>query len=142
MHLNISQRKATIHDLPEILHLLFDDELGATREKINQDSNQYLMVVLLEKQVIGTCHLTLMPSLTYQGSTRMQIEAVRVAKSFRGQKICEWMMNQAFDFAKEHQVKMVQLTTNKQRPEAKRFYERLGFKSSHEGMKYFLGTIE
>ena len=157
MHLNISERKATIHDLPEILHLLFDDELGATREKIgqivtpnylnafekiNQDSNQYLMVVLLEKQIIGTCHLTLMPSLTYQGSTRMQIEAVRVAKSFRGQKIGEWMMNQAFDFAKEHQVKMVQLTTNKKRPEAKRFYERLGFKSSHEGMKYFLGTIE
>lgn len=153
MNLKLSQRKAIIDDLPEILHLLFDDELGSKREKISDtvplnylrafekidgDSNQYLMVVLVDNQMIGTCHLTLMPSLTYQGSTRMQIEAVRVAKAFRGQRIGEWMMRQAFDYAKQHDVGMVQLSTNKERPEAKRFYEKIGFHASHEGMKYFL----
>jgi ribosomal protein S18 acetylase RimI-like enzyme len=82
-----------------------------------------------------------MPSLTYQGSTRMQIEAVRVAKTFRGQRIGEWMMRQAFDYAKKHDVKIVQLSTNKERPEAKRFYEKIGFQPSHEGMKYFIDSI-
>lgn len=153
--MNLTFRKATLEDLPYIVQLLADDDLGQTREhhqkniepsyvkafmKIDVDPNQYLMVVLANTQLIGTCHLTLLPSLTYQGSMRMQIEAVRIAKDYRGQKIGEWMMQQAFDYAKKHDVKIVQLTTNKHRPKAKQFYERLGFQSTHEGMKYFLET--
>lgn len=151
--IHLTQRKATINDLPFIVQLLSEDELGQTREiyttdintcyqtafeKINIDPNQYLMVICTNEKVIGTCHLTLMPSLTYQGSMRMQIEAVRIAKNYRGQKLGEWMMQQAFDYAKQHDVKMIQLTTNKLRPRAKQFYEHLGFQASHEGMKYFL----
>jgi ribosomal protein S18 acetylase RimI-like enzyme len=100
------------------------------------------MVVLAENKIIGTCHLTILPSLTYQGSTRLQIEAVRVARSYRGQKIGEWMMKQAFDYARESGARIVQLTTNKERIQAKRFYEKLGFKASHEGMKCFLDGAE
>lgn len=151
--MHLTQRKATINDLPCIVQLLAEDELGQTREtpttdintsyrtafeKINIDPNQYLMVICTDEKVIGTCHLTLMPSLTYQGSMRMQIEAVRIAKDYRGQKMGEWMMQQAFDYAKQHDVKMIQLTTNKLRSRAKQFYEHLGFQASHEGMKYFL----
>lgn len=151
--MNLIYRKANLDDLPDIVRLLADDDLGKTREsnqeqidacygqafaKISADLNQYLMVVLSDNKLIGTCHLTLMPSLTYQGSTRMQIEAVRIAKNYRGQKIGEWMMQEAFDYAKKHDVKIIQLTTNKLRPQAQKFYERLGFKSTHEGMKYFL----
>ncbi len=153
--MHLTQRTAMIKDLPCIVQLLAEDELGQTREtcttdintcyrtafeKIDVDQNQYLMVICTDEKIIGTCHLTLMPSLTYQGSMRMQIEAVRIAKDYRGHKLGEWMMQQAFDYAKQHDVKMIQLTTNKLRPRAKQFYERLGFQSTHEGMKCFLDS--
>lgn len=150
---DLTWRKAICNDLPAIVNLLVDDELGQTREKsgnqvdasyadafirINEDPNQHLMVVILQDQIIATCHLTIMPSLTYQGSTRMQIEAVRVAKQYRGLKIGEWMLQQALQLASDHKVKIVQLTTNKLRPKAIQFYERIGFTASHEGMKFFI----
>ncbi len=154
MDMQHTHRKAVIGELPAIISLLKEDELGQGREqlengldkryidafhRIDVDPNQYLMVVLnTTLELVGTCHLTIMPSLTFMGSTRMQIEAVRVSEKHRGQKIEEWMMNQAFDFAKSHGVLIIQLTTNKRRTKAKQFYERLGFKASHEGMKYYV----
>lgn len=84
---NVTHRKAQIGDLTEIIKLLADDKLGRTREqtgnevaqeyldafaKIDSDPNQYLMVLENDGEVIGTCHLTLMPSLTFSGSTRLQ----------------------------------------------------------------------
>ena len=153
MH-TLTATKATLSDLPAIVNLLIEDELGQTREKvgdvidqryinafqpIDADSNQYLMVVVNpEQQIIATCHLTIMPSLTFIGSNRMQIEAVRVSSRYRGQKIGEWMMSAALKWAKANHVSMIQLTTNKKRPRAKQFYERLGFIATHEGMKLFL----
>ena len=148
----LTQRKAVLSDLPRIVALLLEDDLAQTREsqnimdaryaqafhKIDADVNQYLMVVEDEGQIIATCHLTLMPSLTFIGSTRMQIEAVRVAKAYRGQKIGQWMFDQAIDYAKAHGVSIVQLTTNKQRAQAKQFYEKQGFEASHEGFKRYL----
>ena len=149
----LRHRKAVKEDLPAIVALLLDDELGSTREsgsatldprylaafaRIEADPNQYLMVVELNGEIAGTCHLTVMPSLTFTGSTRMQIEAVRVAAAMRGKKIGEWMMRSALEYARAHNVRLVQLTTNKQRPRAKQFYERLGFEASHEGMKLLL----
>jgi ribosomal protein S18 acetylase RimI-like enzyme len=154
MH-TLTARKATLSDLPAIVNLLIEDELGQTREKvgnvidqryinafqhIDSDSNQYLMVVENEEQqIIATCHLTIMPSLTFIGSTRMQIEAVRVSSHYRGQKIGEWMMNAVFEWAKTNDVSIIQLTTNKQRLRAKQFYERPGFTATHEGMKFIIG---
>ena len=150
---NLSHRKAILNDLPRLIELLLEDELGSTREskssavhenyikafhKIDSDPNQYLMVVENDDEIIGTCHLTIMPSLTFIGSTRMQIEAVRVAGKYRRQKIGSWMFNQAISYAKENDVSIVQLTTNKKRPKAKHFYENLGFEASHEGMKLYL----
>ena len=151
--MNLTHRKATLNDLPHIIELLLEDELGQTREsksaeldenyikafhKIDSYPNQYLMVVENGDEIIGTCHLTIMPSLTFIGSTRMQIEAVRVADKYRGQKIGSWMFDQAISYAKEHDVSIIQLTTNKKRPKAKHFYEKLGFEASHEGMKLYL----
>ena len=100
--MNLTHRKARIVDLPRLIELLLEDELGQTREsksseldenyikafhKIDRDPNQYLMVLEQGDEMIGTCHLTIMPSLTFIGSTLMQIEAVRVAGKYRGQKI-------------------------------------------------------
>jgi ribosomal protein S18 acetylase RimI-like enzyme len=96
------------------------------------------MVVENKDEIIGTCHLTIMPSLTFIGSTRMQIEAVRVADKYRGQKIGSWMFDQAIAYAKSMGVAIIQLTTNKKRRQAKKFYEKLGFEASHEGMKLYL----
>ena len=150
---NLTHRKARIADLPRLVELLLEDELGSTREskssavhenyikafhKIDSDPNQYLMVVENGDEIIGTCHLSIMPSLTFIGSTRMQIEAVRVAGKYRGQKIGSWMFDQAISYAKEYDVSIIQLTTNKKRPKAKHFYEKLGFEASHEGMKLYL----
>lgn len=151
----LTARKATLNDLPAIINLLIEDELGQTREKIgdvieqryinafqriDSDSNQYLMVVAnTEQKIVATCHLTIMPSLTFIGSTRMQIEAVRVSPLYRGQRIGEWMMNTAFEWARANGATIIQLTTNKERPKAKRFYERLGFVATHEGMKRYCG---
>lgn len=146
-------RQANIEDLETIVQLLNDDDLGRTRESANKkidncyiqafeaiskDLNQYLMVTIQDNNIIGTCHLTIMPSLTYKGSTRMQIEAVRIKKSLRGQGIGEQMLKYALQFAQNNQVKIVQLTTNKLRDSAKKFYENIGFAATHEGMKLFL----
>lgn len=153
---NLTYRKATISDVKTIVMLLAEDELGQTREqldvnsfehyintfhKIDSDYNQYLMVVLMDEKVVGTCHLHIMPSLTFMGSIRMQIEAVRVASEYRNRKIGEWMINSAIEYGKVNGVSIVQLTTNKKRLRAKQFYERLGFDASHEGMKLFLRKI-
>ncbi len=150
--MNLTQRKATIADLPNIVSLLAQDELGKTREhpskkldqryidafhKIDHDPNQYLMVVEIDSIIIGTCHLTVMPSLTFTGSTRLQIEAVRISPEYRGKKIGEWMIKEAINYGKSQGVSIIQLTTNKLRPDAVRFYEKLGFKTSHEGMKLY-----
>ena len=151
--MNFTYRKAKLEDLPRIIELLLEDDLGQAREsqssesekcyteafgRIDRDPNQYLMVVEDGKEIIATCHLTIMPSLTFIGSTRMQIEAVRVAKKYRGQKIGQWMFSQAKLYAKANNVSIIQLTTNKKRSRAKHFYEKLGFENTHEGMKLYV----
>jgi len=150
----LSVRKAELKDLRKIIELYAEqDELSLARENlspdldqaylkafelINQDPNQYLMVVEDPSEIIGTCQLTLMPSLTLRGTLRLNIEGVRIAEKYRGQKIGEWMIDQAIQYGKNHGVSLVQLTTNKQRLKAKNFYEKLGFVASHEGMKLSL----
>ena len=154
---NLQYRKAKASDLPHIIKMLADDELGKQREKdgvvldqryleaferIDADSNQYLMVVESENNIVATCHLTFMPSLTRLGTTRMNIEAVRVSSEVRGQQIGEWMLASALNIARLNHASLIQLTTDKKRADAKRFYERLGFQATHEGMKYNLLTDE
>lgn len=146
-------RKAKIDDVQEIITLLLDDELGKSREatdnnalpkyiaafhRIDNNPDQYLMVIDKDGKIIGTCQLTIMPHLLYQGALRMNIEAVRIASEYRGQGIGEWMMQQVINLAKEKNVTMLQLTTNKKRTRAKVFYEKVGFEASHEGMKLHL----
>jgi ribosomal protein S18 acetylase RimI-like enzyme len=147
-------RQARREDVPTIVRLLFDDMLGSQREQydssllsdyyeafayIEQDANNELIVVEQAGQVIGTLQLTFLPGMSHQGSWRAQVEAVRVDGRYRnlgiGQKLMEW----AIERAKQKGCRLVQLTTNKSRHEAHRFYERLGFVSSHEGMKLVIG---
>ena len=144
-------RKATENDVPHIVEMIADDELGKKREnfqdplpkeyidafiKINSDDNQELIVVENEKsEIIGTLQLTFIQYLTYRGGIRAQIEAVRIKKDQRGIGLGKKMFEWAIQKAKDKKAHVLQLTTDKKRPEAIKFYEDLGFKSSHEGMK-------
>ena len=144
-------RKAKRSDVPKIVQLLADDKLGQEREdfqdplpekyylafdNINKDDNQELIVIEEEgKVVIGTLQLSFIPYLTYQGGIRAQIEAVRIRADQRGQGIGEQLFKWAIKRAKERGAHLLQLTTDKKRPDALKFYEKLGFVASHEGMK-------
>ena len=105
-------------------------------ENITADPNQELLVMETESgQIIGTLQLSFIQYLTYQGGIRAQIEAVRVHEAFRGKGIGQQLFDWAIQRAKEKNAHVVQLTTDKKRPEALKFYEKLGFTASHEGMK-------
>lgn len=147
-------RSATAADLPTIVRLLADDPLGKTRENyiiplpagyekafqaISSDPNNDLIVAELEGSVVGVLQLTFVPSLTYQGSWRAMIEGVRVDPSVRSGGIGRQLISWAIDQARERGCRLVQLTTDKARPDAIRFYQSLGFVASHEGMKLKLG---
>jgi ribosomal protein S18 acetylase RimI-like enzyme len=146
-------RTALLADVPAIVALLADDELGSTREiigtpldqryvdafkAIEADANQRLAVVADGDEIIGTLQLSFIPGIARMGSWRGQIEAVRIAAHRRdsglGQKMFEWAISEC----KSRGCNLVQLTTDKSRSDAHRFYEKLGFKASHEGYKLAL----
>jgi GNAT superfamily N-acetyltransferase len=144
-------RKATRKDIAFIVQLIANDKLGQLRErfedplpkeyyeafdKISADSNQELIVVENDQQeIVGTLQLSFIQYLTYQGGIRAQIEAVRIREDLRGEGLGQKMFEWAIQRAKERNAHLLQLTTDKQRPDAIRFYEKLGFSASHEGMK-------
>ena len=86
-------------------------------------------------EIIGTLQLSFIQYLTYRGGIRAQIEAVRIRKDKRGLGIGKIMFEWAINRAKARKAHLLQLTTDKKRPKAIKFYEELGFKQSHEGMK-------
>jgi GNAT superfamily N-acetyltransferase len=147
-------RKARQDDLIAIIRMLADDKLGQKREcfeeplpqsytdafeRILSDPWQELMVVENEQnEVIGTFQLSFIQYLTYQGGIRAQIEAVRIRKDQRGAGLGTSMLTWAIERAKARGAHVLQLTTDKQRPDALAFYESLGFVASHEGMKLHL----
>ena len=143
-------RQATRHDVGEIVRLLIDDVLGSHREEygsvlpqdyydafeqIEQGENNELIVVEMTGEVIGTLQLTFIPGMSYRGSWRAQVEAVRVDGRYRNQGIGQRLMEWVIERARQKGCNRVQLTTNKSRHDAHRFYQRLGFVASHEGMK-------
>ena len=146
-------RNAIKSDVSAIVQMIANDKLGKLRENyqsplpdryyeafqnITNDPNQELMVIEDNNKVIGTLQLSFIQYLTYQGGIRAQIEAVRVHEDYRGKGIGQKLFKWAISKAKEKGAHVVQLTTDKKRPEALVFYEKLGFKASHEGMKLHL----
>ena len=143
-------RKMQKADLPRILQLLADDELGQLRETlqtiphddylraftaINDDLNQYLAVFEKNDNIIGCLQISLIPGLSRRGALRGQIESVRVAANVRGNGYGALMMAWAIKKCREQGCSLVQLTSDKTRKDAQRFYQELGFVASHEGFK-------
>lgn len=150
MEKGINFRIATEQDLDRIVEMLSDDELGKTRERYEQplpesyikafqaitsNPNNELVVAYQGNEVIGVQQITFVPYITYQGGWRATIEGVRTAPSVRGKGIGTELIKWAIHRAKERGCHLIQLTTDKQRGDALRFYERLGFKPTHEGLK-------
>lgn len=142
--------RATQSDLPRIVELLADDSLGSSREvvtstldtryieafaAIDRDANQLLAVAREDKRVVGCMQLTFIPGLSRSGMWRGQVESVRVAASHRGTGLGRQFFEWAFEQCLQRKCGLVQLTTDKVRVDALRFYESLGFVASHEGMK-------
>ncbi|MGW8697041.1 N-acetyltransferase family protein [Streptomyces eurythermus] len=141
-------RAATADDLPAIVAMLADDPLGAQREspddltpyrtalaRLAADPNQHLVVAVREGRVIGTLQLTIIPGLSHRGATRALIEAVRIHADERGSGLGSKLIEWAIYTSRQLGCRMVQLTSDKTRTDAHRFYERLGFTASHEGFK-------
>ncbi|MFC7813183.1 GNAT family N-acetyltransferase [Streptomyces sp. NPDC057367] len=141
-------RPTTEADLPAIVGMLADDPLGARREspddlspylaafqRLSADPNQHVIVAVRDGRVVGTLQLTIVPGLSRRGATRSVIEGVRVHADERcgglGTQLIEW----AVDESRRQGCQLVQLTSDKTRTDAHRFYERLGFSASHTGFK-------
>ena len=150
---NLIFRRATEADVPAIVRMLADDKLGASREAlgaeslpryldafrvIDADANQFLLVVDDGTEIVGTLQLTFIAGLARGGLKRGLVETVRVASDRRGEKIGEAMLAWAVDKCRHERCGIVQLTTDKSRTDAHRFYDRLGFEPSHIGYKMML----
>lgn len=140
-------RRAGEHDLAAIVALLADDPLGSTGEgedlepyrrawqAVDADPGQLLVVAVSGGEVVGTLQLTFIPGLSRRGALRAQVEAVRVRGDRRGHGLGAALLAWAVGHARSRGCALVQLTTDKSRGDAHRFYERLGFVASHEGLK-------
>lgn len=140
-------RSAIATDLPAIVALLADDVLGAARERpgdpaydaafaaIAADANQLLAVADLGGRIVGCLQVSFIPGISHRGAWRGQIESVRIGADQRGSGLGRRMMDWAIEQCRARGCRMVQLTTDKSRTDARRFYESLGFVASHEGMK-------
>lgn len=141
-------RPATEGDLPSIVAMLADDPLGARREspddlspylaafeRLSADPNQHVIVAVRDGRVVGTLQLTIVPGLSRRGATRSVIEGVRVHADERGGGLGTQLIEWAVDESRRQGCQLVQLTSDKTRADAHRFYERLGFSASHTGFK-------
>ena len=148
--MNLLFREALEKDIPALVALLADDELGQQREdvskplnkvylqmfdNISKDPNNVLIVAEENQTIVGMLQLTFIPYLTHIGSWRCLIEGVRISRQYRNKGIGNKLFDWAIERAKIKKCKIVQLTSDKQRPNAIRFYQRLGFEASHEGLK-------
>ena len=148
-------RRAAREDLVALVSLLGDDELGQTRERlpvdgevddaysraftaIDADDHQLLVVADLRSTIVGTLQLTFIPNLTNRGGERAQSEGVRLRREHRGSGLGGEMVGWAIEQARQRGCRLVQLTTDKGRPDARRFYKGLGFVASHVGMKLMM----
>jgi len=152
----LTVRRAQRADLPRLLELLADDELGKNREgvgsddpayirafdAIDRDPNQSLLLAELDGRVVGMLQVTFIPGLSRRGAWRANIEAVRVDSSVRRRGIGGWLVSRALENARKRGCRLAQLTSDRRRSEAHRFYERLGFTDSHIGYKLLLESPE
>ncbi len=150
----VAVRLAERDDLAEIVRLLWDDDLGKSREdlsetmmesyrtafdEISEDTKSALLVAVDNDRVIGCLQLTMISGLSYQGIRRCLIEDVRVAKYQRGRGIGALLMEKAEALAVSHGCRLMELFVHSDRLPAHRFYERQGYGGHHLGFRKTVG---
>ena len=151
--MSLTFRRAVEADLPFIVKLLTEDAVRVTDDRpdepfhpryvaalreLEADPNQMMMVAMLDGETVGTIQLTFIPGISGLGTKRCLVEAVHISPAHRSKGLGSEMIRWSIEQARERGCGMVQLTSNKKRLDAHRFYERLGFLKSHEGFKYYL----
>lgn len=159
-------RRASEADLPRIVELLSQLSLGDDRDspvgevrvppedvrgaealpqsyhaafrQIQADPRQQLLVAEVERRVVATATLGIVPNLSYRGRPWAFVEGIVVDDWARGKGYGEALVRYAIEEARRAGCYKVSLTSNKRRTEAHRFYEKLGFAASHEGFRLLL----
>jgi ribosomal protein S18 acetylase RimI-like enzyme len=147
-------RRAETRDVPAIIELIAADQLGASRdgvrtaedlaayqaafEAIDRDPAHLLVVAQAGSDIVATMQLSFLPGLARRGALRAQIEAVRVDRAYRSLGLGSAIVRWAIGESRRRRCALVQLTSDKSRTAAHRFYQRLGFTATHEGMKLAL----
>lgn len=152
----LSFRQARADDLPALIALFADDAIGGHGDTtdpaalpdyerafgaIEASPNDLLFVGVLNGEVVATAQVTFITSLTGRGTRRMSIEAVQTRADMRGKGIGARLIQHCLDVGRERRITLVQLTSNAKRPDAHRFYERLGFEKTHAGFKLRLEPV-
>ena len=145
-------RKAKISDLNEVISLLNDDSLGSDRESVSKKDKQkymsafsellgsnYFDIFVMEQkgEVIGFYQIMYLPHISFKGASRAQIESVRIRSDIRGQGLGTQLIRHSIERGRKRGCAVFQLTSNKQRIKAKKFYDKLGLIASHEGYKFY-----
>lgn len=143
-------RRAERTDVPEIVRIIADNEIGRMREdyqesipesyykafdRISDDNNQILIVACYQGEVVGTVQVSFIQNMSVRGAYRALLESMHVDSNYRGQNVGSFMMNWAIETAKAKKCNIVQLTSNKERHKAHNFYRKFGFVATHEGFK-------
>jgi GNAT superfamily N-acetyltransferase len=149
--MEIEIRAAHRGDLKAIVEMLLLDSIAAPLEEpgitaaqieafetIAAHPDNEIVVAQVGGDVVGTLQLTFIPGLSFQGAWRAQVEGVRVRHDMRNQQIGTRLMEWVIGRARDRGCRLIQLSSNKKRLDARRFYERLGFSASHVGMKLYL----
>jgi GNAT superfamily N-acetyltransferase len=146
-------RSATEDHLPRIVELIGKGAVGRSSENpgpplpegyrrafeaIAATPGAALLVAEVEGEVVGTFQFCVIPNISHGGQPVAQVESVHVADEYRSHGIGAVMMRWAMDEGRRRQCYVLQLTSNKVRRRAHRFYRRLGFIASHEGMRLYL----
>ncbi|MBC87060.1 MAG: GNAT family N-acetyltransferase [Bdellovibrionaceae bacterium] len=148
-------RKAKNTDLDAIIELLHDDTLGKDRESVSDGDMEKYRAVFIElseseyfdvfvmvdnKQIIGCYQMMYLPHLSFTGTQRGQVESVRIRSDLRGKGLGTKLMKHAIDTARKAGCGIFQLTSNKERKEANKFYRELGLEPTHDGYKLYYSS--